>query len=100
MGVLLAAASQTHHRLQATGAPFEAKDLLKARGYRWDGQQRVWGTTLRSEVALADELAWLADAVYNGPTRVRVETLSAHQRYSTRGGVAAMRGLGASPLGL
>ncbi|MGB4061172.1 MAG: 3'-5' exonuclease [Burkholderiaceae bacterium] len=99
LSVLLAAADQTHHRLQATGAPFEAKDALKARGYRWDGQQRVWGTTLRSEAALADELAWLADAVYSGPTRVRVETLSAQQRYSTRGGAPALRAVGANPLG-
>ena len=99
LSVLLAAADQTHHRLQATGAPFEAKDALKARDYRWDGQQRVWGTTLRSEAALADELAWLADAVYSGPTRVRVETLSAQQRYSTRGGAPALRSVGANPLG-
>lgn len=100
LGVLLAAAEQTHHRLQATGAPFEAKDALKARGYRWDGQQRVWGTTLRSEAALADELAWLADAVYSGPTRVRVESLSARQRYSTRGGAPVLRVVGSNPLGL
>ena len=99
LSVLLAAADQTHHRLQATGAPFEAKDALKARGYRWDGQQRVWGTTLRSERALADELTWLADAVYSGPTRVRVETLTAQQRYSARGGAPTMRALGANPLG-
>ena len=99
LSVLLAAADQTHHRLQATGAPFEAKDALKARGYRWDGQQRVWGTTLRSETALADELAWLADAVYSGPTRVRVETLTAQQRYSARGGAPTMRAVGANPLG-
>ena len=97
---LLAAADQTHHRLQATGAPFEAKDALKARGYRWDGQQRVWGTTLRSEAALADELTWLADAVYSGPTRVRVESLGALQRYSTRGGEPRLCVVGANPLGV
>lgn len=92
LAVLLAAAGQTHHRLQATGAPFDAKDALKARGYRWDAQQRVWGTTLRTEAALKDELAWLADAVYGGQaTRVRVEAMDARQRYSTRAGTAAMR---------
>lgn len=100
LSVLLAAAEQNHHRLQATGAPFEAKETLKARGYRWDAQQRVWGTTLRSEAALADELDWLADAVYHGPTRVRIETLNAQQRYSNRGGVSTMRVLGAGLPGL
>ena len=91
LNALLDAASQMHHKLQATGAPFDAKDALKARGYRWDGTQRVWGTMLRSEAALAAELAWLAEAVYGGrSTRVRVESVDARQRYANRPGVPAM----------
>ena len=89
---LLDAAGQTHHKLQATGAPFDAKDTLKARGYRWDGTQRVWGTVLHSEAALSSELAWLAEAVYGGrATRVRVESLDARQRYANRPGLPEMR---------
>ncbi|MBY0464592.1 MAG: DNA polymerase III subunit epsilon [Burkholderiales bacterium] len=92
LNTLLDAAEQTHHKLQATGAPFDAKDVLKARGYRWDGTQRVWGTLLRSEAALAAELAWLAEAVYGGrSTRVRVESLTATQRYANRPGAPEMR---------
>ena len=101
MSTLWQAAAQTHHRLQATGAPFEAKDALKARGYRWDSQQRVWGTNLRSESALAEELVWLADEVYGGrATRVRVEALDARQRFSTRGGTPTMCLVGTGSLGL
>jgi DNA polymerase-3 subunit epsilon len=89
---LLAAGQAMQYRLQATAAPFEAKDVLKARGYRWDGTQRVWATVLRSEAALQAELAWLADAVYGGrSTRVRVEPLDARQRYASRPGVPEMR---------
>ena len=92
---LLQAARQPQHRLQATGAPFEAKDALKARGYRWDGNQRVWGTVLRTEAALRAELRWLADAVYGGrAVRVRVETLDASHRYSPRPGEVSMRAVG------
>jgi DNA polymerase-3 subunit epsilon len=91
LNALLDAASQMHHKLQATGAPFDAKDALKARGYRWDGTQRVWGTVLRSEAALTAELAWLAEAVYGGrSTRVRVESVDARQRYANRPGVPTM----------
>jgi DNA polymerase III subunit epsilon len=101
LSTLWQAAAQTHHRLQATGAPFEAKDALKARGYRWDGQQRVWGTNLRSEAALAEELVWLADEVYGGrSTRVRVEALDARQRFSTRGGTPTLCLVGTGSLGL
>ena len=92
---LLAESTAIQYRLQATGAPFDAKDDLKARGYRWDGQQRVWGTTLRSEAALQDELAWLKEAVYGGrAVRVRVEAVNALQRYSTRPGACTMLAVG------
>lgn len=87
LALLLEQAGRTQFRLQATGAPFEAKDALKARGYRWDGGQRVWATVLRTEAALDDELAWLAEAVYGGrATRVRVEALDARLRYAQRPG--------------
>ncbi len=92
LSVLLKAAEETHYRLQATGAPFEAKDVLKARGYRWDAPQRVWTTTLRSEAALQAELAWLAQGVYSGQaTRVRVEALDATQRYAGRAGTPSLK---------
>lgn len=92
LSVLLKAAEETHYRLQATGAPFEAKDVLKARGYRWDAPQRVWTTTLRSEAALQAELAWLAQGVYSGQaTRVRVEALDATQRYAGRAGTPCLK---------
>lgn len=95
LAALLQAAQQPQHRLQATGAPFEAKDALKARGYRWDGNQRVWGTVLRTEAGLQTELRWLADAVYGGrAVRVRVETLDACHRYTQRLGEVAMRTVG------
>lgn len=92
LSVLLKAAEETHYRLQATGAPFEAKDVLKARGYRWDAPQRVWTTTLRSEAALQAELGWLAQGVYSSQaTRVRVEALDATQRYAGRAGTPSLK---------
>jgi DNA polymerase-3 subunit epsilon len=92
---LLQAGGQVQWRLQATGAPFDAKDALKARGYRWDGTQRVWGTLLRSQEALQGELDWLLEAVYAGrSTRVRVEALDAQTRYSGRGGLCTMHPVG------
>ena len=33
---LLANAAKTTVRIEATGAPFQMRGLLKARGYRWD----------------------------------------------------------------
>jgi len=75
------------YRLQATNAPFEAKDLLKARAYRWNAEQKVWHTRLVDEVQLTAELTWLKSAVYGSRVaRVQVEKLDADVKYSSRAG--------------
>ena len=92
---LLAAAQATRYRLQATGAPFDAKDALKERGYRWDAAQKVWHTRLADEAVLQTECDWLAAAVYGGrAARVQVEALDAQVRYASRAGVQGWRQLG------
>lgn len=91
---LLQAAGQPSYRVQATNAPFEAKDRLKARGYRWNAEQRVWHTRVADEASLAQELAWLKDHAY--PQRsaiVQVEQLDAAVKYSSRSGTLEMRSL-------
>lgn len=58
---LIRQAEQPSVRMEATNAPFEAKDALKARGYRWHADRRTWWT----EIATADEAAetgWLREA--------------------------------------
>lgn len=91
---LLVAGKQTSYRLQATAAPFEAKDLLKARGYRWNAEQRVWQTLLADEPALQAECDWLRSAVYGGrAARVQLETLDAGVKYSARSGEVSQRQL-------
>lgn len=45
-------------RVIAQGAPFEVKDLLKARGYKWDQQLRRWWKDLAGS-AVEDERRWL-----------------------------------------
>lgn len=44
----------------ASGSPFEAKDRLKARGYRWDQKQRLWRKEIRPEAEIL-ERQWLAE---------------------------------------
>ena len=88
---LLAVAPALRYRLQATGAPFDAKDALKERGYRWDAAQKVWHTRLDDAAALQAESAWLKAHVYGARTaRMQVEALDAHVRYSGRSGVVEM----------
>lgn len=89
LGQLIAVAARPSFKLRATGSPFESKDLLKARGYRWDADAKVWGCTLASQALLDAELEWLRTEVYGGRrnARVEVEALDGLVRYSARPGV-------------
>lgn len=70
-------------RFEATGAPFETKDILKARGYRWNPQARVWWKDVH-ESAGAEETAWLQDRVYPGRAVPKPVRFTALERYSGR----------------
>jgi len=75
----------------ATRAPFDAKDILRARGYRWDGQQKVWSTTIVSQ-DFKTEAAWLKQEVYGAKaTEIQIELLDAKVMYSHRPGVRRMQ---------
>lgn len=85
---LLRARTAPSYLLQASQAPFEAKDVLKSRAYRWNAEQRVWAIRLADEEALALECDWLKASVYGGRSaRVQVEKLDARVKYSARAGV-------------
>jgi DNA polymerase-3 subunit epsilon len=88
LAALLQAAGHPSYALQATNAPFEAKDKLKGRGYRWHAEQRVWHTRLKTEAELNAECAWLKENVY-GQRRatVQIEKLDALVRFSSRAGI-------------
>lgn len=78
---------QPSYRLQANNAPFDAKDLLKSRAYRWNAEQKVWHTRLNEEAQLTEELKWLQSTVYGGRlARVQVEKMDAFVKYSMRTG--------------
>lgn len=52
--------------IQAFGARFEVKDLLKKRGYRWNGGEKVWQKTV-FEDQLKNERDYLSENIYGGP---------------------------------
>ena len=94
LATLIAASRQPAYRLSATGAPFDSKDRLKARRYRWNGEQRVWQTRIDSEAALEAELQWLREQVYGArQASVTLEQTDALVRYSSRSGDFSQRSL-------
>ena len=86
LGALRRNALRRDVRLWAVGSPFETKDVLKARGYRWSGEARAWWCDV-PEDAVSDEEAWLRDHVYAGRApRLPRRPLDAYTRYSLRVG--------------
>lgn len=84
LAALLASARKERVMIRAENSPFDTKDILRARGYRWDNAGRVWWTLTED---LEAEQAWLADNVYGGrlpplPTR----PIRADIRFSLRAG--------------
>jgi DNA polymerase-3 subunit epsilon len=69
MRVLLDACRVKRVRVCAVYAPFESKDLLRARGYKWSGNEGTPAKTWCREIPEADqeaEQAWLREQVYPG----------------------------------
>ncbi len=84
---LLESLNQPQVRLYATGSPFDSKDSLKARGYRWAPEIKCWHRQLGGDKALKEELSWLKSRVYQGKrASVDIETLGGLVRHSDRQG--------------
>ncbi len=88
LAVLLERARQPSWRLWAEGAPFEHKEALKARGYRWsrgeDGRPRAWWRDLTERNALDAEISHLREYVCGPEYEAAVRRVSAFDRYSER----------------
>lgn len=80
LSFLLKTVRQQKVMIKATGAPFDLKDALKQRGYRWQAQARVWQKVFDASEQEA-ELAWLLDHQVHSPD---IRKLKATDSFSIR----------------
>lgn len=80
LGDLLAIAERPTIRFEATGAPFEKRGTLKARGYRWDARQKVWWVEI-AESDCAEEEGWFREHVGPYGPLPRMTPITWHQRH-------------------
>jgi DNA polymerase-3 subunit epsilon len=88
LDALLTSARMPRWRVWATQSPFELKDHLKKRGYRWDdgsaGRARAWYIDVTDE-KLAGELLFLRTEIYGRDDfYVERRRVDAFDRYSDR----------------
>lgn len=80
MSALLDTASQETIRLEATGAPFDRRGILKARGYSWDARAKVWWTEVSAGDLEAERL-WLGREVVPWGPEPRTRAITWRQRH-------------------
>jgi len=84
---LLTEARQDTKRIWAVNAPYDFKDILKARGYRWndgnDGRHKAWYLDV-SEEAYGSECHFLETEIYQTQINLPVTNISAKDRFSNR----------------
>jgi DNA polymerase-3 subunit epsilon len=84
---LLDSARRDNFRVWAEGAPYDLKDQLKKRGYRWndgsDGRPRSWHIEI-DETALGEEKKYLRSEIYRRHVDLYVQPLDALTRFSIR----------------
>jgi DNA polymerase-3 subunit epsilon len=85
--VLLERARRKTIRIWAEQSPFELKDALKRRGYRWsdgsDGKPRSWYIDV-DENSQAAEIEFLRTTIYLRDADPRIQMMSAMNRFSRR----------------
>jgi DNA polymerase-3 subunit epsilon len=87
LALLLETARKPTVRVWAEQSPFEFKDSLKRRGYRWsdgsDGRPKSWHIDV-FETAVKAEIAFLKAEIYLRDVEPRLQTLTAFTRFSAR----------------
>ncbi|WP_426038006.1 3'-5' exonuclease [Brevundimonas sp. DC300-4] len=87
MAELLDRARAPTWRIWAENSPFDLKDLLKARGYRWNGEAgtspRAWYVDV-DEASVQGELTFLKSEIYQREIDLLTRRIDAHDRFSDR----------------
>jgi DNA polymerase III subunit epsilon len=88
LALLLETARKRTIRVWAEQSPFDLKDSLKRRGYKWsdgsEGRPKSWYVDV-CETALDDEIAFLKNEIYLRDVEPRTQTIPAFTRFSIRG---------------
>ena len=87
--VLLDAARRKTYRIWAEHSPYDLKEVLKSRGYRWSngaaGSLKSWYIDL-DEIRRDVEIKFLREEIYQRDVDIRIVKSTARERFSVRQG--------------
>lgn len=78
---LLECGRRPSYLIWAEGSPFEAKDILKDRGYLWHQGRRCWHIEVEDGEA---ESTWLRENIYRRNVDLPMQRITAFDRFSSR----------------
>jgi DNA polymerase-3 subunit epsilon len=85
MRQLIEASERGLVHIWALGSPFETKDVLRQRGYRWfagdKDRQKTWHRMV-PQAEIEAERAWLRDTVYGGKYLAKEEVIDPMRRFA------------------
>ncbi|WP_160600670.1 3'-5' exonuclease [Allopontixanthobacter confluentis] len=82
IGECLDRAQRPTWRFEARGLPFDYKDIVKARGWKWNAKQKVWWTEVEEDQREIEE-AWYARSFKPYTGQPNVEKMTWVTRYKT-----------------
>lgn len=80
LSLLMTRSEQPNLRCHAVDAPYDTKDRLKARGYKWDPVLRNWWREVQASDRAA-ECAWLDAEIYRAEGKPLLIEMTARERY-------------------
>jgi DNA polymerase-3 subunit epsilon len=87
MAQLLEKARAPSWRIWASQAPFELKDVLRNRGYRWNadgvGAAKAWMIDV-PDARKEEECRFLQEEIYGRPQPINCRKIDAYERFSAR----------------
>ncbi len=86
VALLVQAAEQKEFVIYALNSPFETKDALRNKGFRWDADLRAWKIPVLGKAAGDETIQWLKNNIYNTTAKVSLgfQVSVATDRFSNR----------------
>ena len=92
LNTILKTLHQKSYTIYALASPFNTKDVLKAKRYKWNADMKCWHNTLIGDDAIKEEVSWLKDKIYGGKSaKVEIEVQNCLTRFSNRSGNRVIR---------
>ena len=84
---IIDSSNQLRFKLWAINSPFDAKELLKARGYKWNmeigSKHRAWAVEITEDM-IESEISYLRSEIYNGRLNIDFDLIDGYTRFTNR----------------